>query len=287
MKFSVSSYSFQQFISAKKMTQLDAIRVASEMGFDGIEFTDLRPNDAPTHDEQLDYAKKIRCEAEKYGIEVVAYLIGADLCKGEDEIRRVMGQVDIAATMGAKLLRHDVCYSEKKDGRTVGFDALLPSIADAARRITEYAQTKGICTMTENHGFVAQDSDRLEKLFYAVGHENYGLLIDFGNFACVDENSITAVSRLAPYAFHVHAKDFHICRFGESEDAMEGKYFLSRGCNKLFGCAIGDGDIPVAQCVAIMKRAKYEGYLTIEFEGSGDCMQEIARGLKNLRSYES
>ena len=44
MKTSVSSYSFQQLISKGEMTQFDAISVAKEMGFDGIEFTELRPD---------------------------------------------------------------------------------------------------------------------------------------------------------------------------------------------------------------------------------------------------
>ena len=41
MKFSVSSYSYNQYLSAGKMTQLDAVREAARQGFDGIEFTEL------------------------------------------------------------------------------------------------------------------------------------------------------------------------------------------------------------------------------------------------------
>ena len=41
MKTSVSSYSFSQYIREGKLTQLDCVAKAKEMGFDGIEFTDL------------------------------------------------------------------------------------------------------------------------------------------------------------------------------------------------------------------------------------------------------
>ena len=41
MKTSVSSYSFRQYIRAGKLTQLECVAKAKEMGFDGIEFTDL------------------------------------------------------------------------------------------------------------------------------------------------------------------------------------------------------------------------------------------------------
>jgi len=289
MRIAVSSYSYHQRIKTGEMTQLDAVKAAKEMGFAGIEFTDLTPVPNPTLQQQLAYAREIRAEAEKQGVEIVAYLIGANLYKGspeEDdaEVARVCGQLDVATALGAKLLRHDVCGSEMVGDRFVGFERMLPTMAANARRITEYGKTLGIRTCSENHGRVAQDRDRMERLYYAVDHENYGLLLDMGNFACADEDSLLAVSRLAPLAIHAHAKDFVKIPYGAP--VAEGlKTFRTRGCNQLMGCALGDGDIPVAQCVAILKAAGYDGYLTIEFEGNGDCMTEIPKGLERLKQY--
>ena len=289
MKLAVSSYSFAQYIYQGKMTQLDVVKKSAEMGFSGIDFIDLAPDvrKAPTPDEQAEYAQAIRAEAEKYGMEIVAYTIGADLYKGsaeEDaaEVDRLKRQVDIAALLGAKILRHDVCHREKQGGKTVSYEQMLPTIAKNARAVTEYAKEKGIRTCSENHGFVAQDSHRMERLFAAVAHENYGLLIDIGNFACVDENSALAVSRLAPYAIHVHAKDFRIKPFGAAPAAGEN-LIVSRGCNLLSACAIGEGDIPVEQCIAILRRAGYDGFLTVEYEGAADCLEGIAKGLAFLK----
>lgn len=287
MKLSVSSYSFQQYIRAGKMTQLDVVKKAAEMGFAGIDFIDLAPTPNPTPEAQLAYAEEIRREAEKYGLEIVAYTIGANLYKGspeEDatEVERLKGQLRVAKALGAKMMRHDVCTTEKKGNRVISFDRMLPVIAKNARLVTKYAETLGIQTCSENHGMVAQDSDRVEKLYNAVGHDNYGLLIDIGNFACVDENPVSAVSRLAPYAIHVHAKDFHIRQFADKPADGAG-YFSSRACRYLAGCSIGEGDIPVAQCIAILKRAKYDGYVTVEYEGLEDCIAGIGRGLHNLR----
>ena len=87
--------------------------------------------------------------------------------------------------------------------------------------------------MSENHGFFAQDSDRVEKMVNAVASNNYGLLVDIGNFTCADEDPAIAVGRVAPYAFHVHAKDFHI------KSAMEPNpgagFFRSRNGTYLRG----------------------------------------------------
>ena len=106
MKFSVSSYSFQRLLNSGKYTQLDLIGVAKEMGFDGIEFTDLMPTDGMS---DLEYAVVLRDAAQKAGIEIVAYTIGADFLgeKGwEAEAQRLFGQVDVAEALGAKLMRH-------------------------------------------------------------------------------------------------------------------------------------------------------------------------------------
>ena len=62
MKLSVSSYSFSQYISNGKLTQLDCVKQAAEMGFDGIEFTKLEPYKDPSLEDQLLYADKIKNE---------------------------------------------------------------------------------------------------------------------------------------------------------------------------------------------------------------------------------
>ncbi|MBQ2716111.1 MAG: sugar phosphate isomerase/epimerase, partial [Clostridia bacterium] len=240
---------------------------------------------APTLEEQKEYAKLIRAEADKYGMDINAYTIGANLFKkGEDaekEIKRLCDQLDVAAILGAKVMRHDVCWAYGNEADARSFELMLPTIAANARKVTEYAATLGIRTCSENHGQIAQDSYRVEKLFNAVGHENYGLLVDMGNFACVDEDSAMAVSRLAPYAVHVHAKDWFVHEF--DEDFATG--YHTRGCRKLVGCAVGEGDIPVKRCIAILKKAGYDGYVSIEYEGPNDCIEGIKLGIENLKSF--
>ncbi len=270
------------------MTQLDVVKKAAEMGFAGIDYTDLLPVKHPSKEEQLAYAAEIRRAAEEAGIKIVAYTIGANLYTGSPEgdaaeVARLCDQLDVAAALGAKIMRHDVCTRETVNGRTVSFARMLPTIAENARKVTAYAKALGIRTCSENHGFVAQDSDRLEALYNAVADDNYGLLIDIGNFACADESSAKAVSRLAPYAIHAHAKDFLV--LPNAEKPTTPGYITTRGCNYLFGCAIGEGNIPVKQCVDILKRAGYDGYLTIEYEGAEDCINGITRGMQNLQSY--
>lgn len=286
MKIAVSSYSFSQYLNKGRLNQFDCIGKAKEMGFDAIEFVDLTPHDGSSVEE---YAKKLGEEAKRLHFPVTNYSICADLLKGSNgdvraEIERVKKQIDIAVLLGASGVRHDASYGFADGTRKFrGFDDMLPGLADACREITVYAAERGIKTMVENHGFFCQDSDRVEKLVNAVAHENFGLLNDMGNFLCADENPVTAIGRVAPYAFYVHAKDFHV-KSGMIADPGEG-FFRSRGGNFLRGAIIGHGDVPVKQCLAALKNAGYDGYVSIEFEGMEDALTGLRIGLANLRRY--
>lgn len=274
MKISVSSYSFSQLISAGKITQADTPEEAYRLGFDSIEFTDMQKD---TFDEQAEYAAEIREKCDALGMDIPAYTVYANLYQPKtinNEIERIKKQLDIAKILKAPVLRHDACWS--LDGRSFGL--MLPDIAAAAREICGYAQSLGIKTCVENHGFIAQDSYRMEQLFNSVNHENFGLLIDMGNFVCVDENSAEAVSRLAPYAVHVHAKDMYLF------DGKTPHGSFTRGGNKFEGAVIGEGIIPIEQDIRILKSAGYDGTVSIEYEGVKDCIEGISRGFENLKA---
>ena len=147
--------------------------------------------------------------------------------------------------------------------------------------MTEYAKTRGIRTMVENHGLLVQDSARVVALYRAIGSDNFSLLADMGNFMCADENSAVALGNVLPYAAHIHAKDF-IFKSGDGENPGEG-FFGTRAGNYLRGTIVGHGVVPVAQCLKLIKRAGYEGWLSLEFEGMEDCITGCRVGLANLR----
>jgi sugar phosphate isomerase/epimerase len=87
----------------------------------------------------------------------------------------------------------------------------------------------------------------------------------------------------ARYAFHVHAKDFHF-KSGMMPDPGEG-WFRSRGGNWLRGAIVGHGDVPVLPCLAVLKRAGYDGTVSLEFEGMEDPILGITIGYNNLKRF--
>ena len=101
-----------------------------------------------------------------------------------------------------------------------------------------------------------------------------------GNFLCADEDPALAVARLTPYVSHVHAKDFHV-KPGTAANPGEG-WFCSRGGNYLRGAIVGHGNVPVLQCLRVIKSSGYDGVLSIEFEGLEEPLTGIAMGRENL-----
>ena len=284
MKFSVTSYSFGHYQNPDELGILGIIDKAAELGFDGIEYAE-----GPwAKDAAPDLPEQIRERAAKCGIEIVALAVGADFLNGSNgdldaEIERVKRWVDFAARMGAPKMRHDITRGFTGRKYSIGYDDALPRCAQATRAITEYAAEKGIETMTENHGFYSQDAARVEKLINTVAHENFGALVDLGNFMCADEEPTKSVAIMAPYAIHVHAKDF-LWKSGMDIDPGEG-WFRTRGMNYLRGAIIGQGVANIYQSVQILKKVGYDGYLTVEFEGAEDNLKGIRIGRDNLLRF--
>ncbi len=284
MQIGVSSYSFSRLVSGGQATEIDVVKMAHDMGFDTIEFATIH---VPEGETLPSYAEKIRAACEAVGFRIANYTVVADFLNGSGgnlaaEIARVKEEVRIAEILGAPGMRHDATrgFPPGQQGAR-SFDDALPILVEGCRAVTEFAAELGIRTMVENHGFFCQDSDRVEKLASAVNHPNFGLLVDMGNFLCADEDAAVAVGRVMPYAFHVHAKDFHV-KPGTAFPPGTG-WFSSRGGNFLRGAIIGHGDVPVEQCLHVMKAADYDGVLSIEFEGMEDPVTGIATGLENLR----
>ena len=285
MKIGVSAYSYSRLLGKDGFDVYKLVKTVKEQGFDGLEFVDLPNGDI----EIFEFCKILKKLCENEGIEIINLAVGSDFLNGSDgdiekEIAKVKYNVDIAEAIGAKCMRHDATYGVNKNVPPPrGFDDVVDRIAYGYREVTVYAEKKNIITTVENHGYFVQDSVRVEKLINKVGHKNFGALIDIGNFMCADENPIYAVGVLAPYAKHVHAKDFHV-KSGMGPNPGEG-FFKSRGGNYLRGAIVGHGNVPVDQCINILKNSGYEGYISLEFEGMENPVLATDIGGKYLKRF--
>lgn len=275
MKIAVSSYSYSQL----KNSDFERIDLAKKMGFEGIEFAEINPGDM----DKAEYAKELKAYADKVGVEISNYAIGADFINKDvdDEIERLKKEVDIAEILGVKTMRHDASGGpESERFSKTGFEKYLPVLAKGCKAVTEYAKTKGIKTSVENHGFYCQQSDRVEALMKAVDDENFGWLVDIGNFLCADENPLDAVKVGVNYMIYAHVKDFYFA--DKSVETPDG-YFDTRDGNHLCGSVLGDGIVPVEKCVEMIKNSGYDGWVTLEYEGRETPLTAVPKGLDFLK----
>ena len=276
MKIAVSSYSY----SALGTDDFSRMHLAKEMGFEGIEFAEIHPADGV---DKAEHARQLKALSDEIGLPITNYAIGADFINRDvdEEIERLKGEIDIAEILGVKTMRHDASGGPEGERFSLtGFEKYLPLLAKGCRGVTEYAATKGIKTSVENHGYYCQQSDRVEALMKAVDHENFGWLVDIGNFMCADDEPVKAVSVGAKYAVYAHVKDFYYV--DKSQPQPEG-YFDTRAGNHICGSVLGDGVVPVKECIDILKSAGYDRWVTLEYEGQESPLTGVRKGLEFLK----
>lgn len=166
-------------------------------------------------------------------------LCDPDRATRQRAIENNAGWLPVAAHLGCRAIR----VNTGGMGRENDDDALLWCI-DAFTELAERGSKAGVIVLVENHGGISSNPDNMVKIIEAVNSPWIGTLPDFGNFP-EEIDRYEALQKIMPYAGAVHAKMHEF-----NEGGMETK-------------------IDVPRCVAIAKRAGYDSYLGIEFEGPG------------------
>ncbi len=281
MQLGMSSYSLHQAVLKKEMTFLETISWAKTNGADHFEVVPLDFDLA----ENPEMTEKIKKTAEIAGIPLSNYAIAANfVCSSEqklnEEIERVKKHVDIADQLGVKCMRHDAASRPLHQCDILHFNSDLPQLVKACGEIADYAARYGITTSVENHGYYMQESDRVKMLVELTDRDNFRTTLDVGNFLCCDEDPVTSVANNVGIASYIHIKDFHYRPIGDDPGAG---WFPTKQGAYLKGAIAGQGDIDLKQVLKVIKKSGYDGYFSLEFEGSEDCREGAAIGLKEIK----
>ncbi|MEU2283179.1 sugar phosphate isomerase/epimerase family protein [Streptomyces sp. NPDC013178] len=221
----------------------DVLRLASAHGYHGVE---LRAHpEEPVHP-GLEPAQRAAAAAEfkAAGVEILGLAGYARVAApGADEpvIEEVRGLIGLARDLGAPFVRVF----------PGGSDTQSPAEADAvaARRLgtaAEYAADLGVRVLLETH-----DSHRTgaaaTRVLGLVGHRQVGALWDVMHTWLGGEQPQETYAALSPYLGYVQVKDI-----ASAEDTTP--------------LALGAGVLPLAECVEVLSRHGWDGWLCWEYE---------------------
>ncbi len=286
MKLSMSIYSLSRWRPDEKPPVEELLQwMVSEGNLKYVEFSGLG---RPEAKDPVKRAEQLKKYCDKIGLTPVSYCTGASFLKPakkqKEAIAEVKRQVDVAAALQVPSMRHDVARGFDRDypryrGKKT-FAEALKIVTPAVREVTEYGESVGVKTTLENHGFFMQGSKRVIQLIKKVDHPNFGLTMDMGNFLCVNEDPVEAVENAAPYSFMVHAKDFFI---KPKKKAPSTGWIITPTPIAIRGAIVGHGLIDIPKQLKTLKKNKYKGYLSLEFEGMEEPGKACSLGLDYLR----
>jgi sugar phosphate isomerase/epimerase len=173
------------------------------------------------------------------------------------EMARARRWIDHAQLMGAPHLR---VFAGSVQG-TSHAEAKRLCIA-ALQECADYASTKGVLLGLENHGGIVAEADDLLEIVQAVKSPWVGINLDTGNFRTPDPYGDLA--KCAPFAVNVQLKaDIH-----------------PRGQARQ--------EVDYDRVVQILKEARYQGYVILEYESAADPWMAIPGILKRMqRAFEA
>lgn len=284
MKLALSTYSLWQWRAPQNKSLEASLDWMADNGIRAVEFAGLEEKD----ESPVRRARKLRRQCDKRKLTIAGLCVEAELLRPRAEQRKVIDQlklqIDAAAELGVKSMRHDVTRGFGEPSKKLRIPQTLASaiktLVPAIREIADYGASKRIVTTFENHGFYMQAAERCERLLKAVDHENFALTIDMGNFLCVNDDPVKAVARLAKYAVMAHVKDFHV---RPKATMPPTGWFATPTPIALRGAIVGHGVIDIPKQIQLLKKAKYDGFLSLEFEGMEDAAKAVTLGMDYLK----
>lgn len=245
-KISLAEWSFNKALFGKKMTNLDFPKKARELGIEGVEYVNQFFMDKAKDEAYLTELKNI-CSGE--GVANVLIMCDAEGLVGHPDKaeRRKTAEnhkkwVDAAVFLG--------CHSIRVNAGSQGsFEEQQKLAADGLHKICEYADTKNINVLVENHGGLSSNGEWLSGVMKLTGHKRVGTLPDFGNFV-LDYSTGEAYDRYKGVA--------ELMTFAKGVSAKSND-FDSDG---------NETNTDFYKMIQIVMDAGYHGFIGIEYEGS-------------------
>jgi sugar phosphate isomerase/epimerase len=266
LALSLAAYSFRDFFvdssheqdkkadASKRLDMFQFISLCAEHGCQGAEVTSYYFPAAITQS----YLLKLKSHAFLSGVELSGTSVGNTftLPKGEkrdQEIRSVKTWIDYAATLGIPHIR---VFAGSRG--SLPHQQAKELCLEALREVVPYASQRGIVLGLENHGGIVAEAGDLLELVEAVNSPWLGINLDTANFNT--EDPYADLAKCAPWAVNVQLKT-ELTPRGKKKELAD-----------------------IARILQILREARYQGYLVLEYEAAEDPWVAVPLHLKRLKA---
>jgi sugar phosphate isomerase/epimerase len=242
------TYSFRDLIGAGKLNLLTAAEFHKKLNIKGVSLNDLY-----FESWENSYLDKI-LDSFKVNDRIITCLImEGDLATPKEDARKKQIEDDTMKLKAAGYLKAPVVrmnlggVGKGEDNLKQGVDRCVA----AFKQMLPLAKDLGVRITIENHGGVSGTVEGILAVINQTDPKWVGSLLDFGNPPVRQKPEV--FEKLAPYAYHVHAKLKDFKPDGEATDSDYGKL------------------------LGILKANKYAGAVSIEWEGKGDALTGVEK----------
>jgi len=263
-KLSLAQWSLHRYVKEDKKSPFHFASQAKEMGFEGLEYVSQLYTDEIEElgfDVVIDSLNNISKKESMQNILIMVDdegdLADPDENKRNQAVENHKKWVDAAAKLGCHSIRVNTFGTNDPE-------IWKTTVVDGLKKLSEYAATKNINILCENHGWLSSNPDALMAAIKEVNMKNCGTLPDFGNW-CVKRSDIKekwgdcaevypdkyqGTKMMMPVAMAVSAKSYNFDENGN------------------------ETTIDFVKMLQIVKDAGYTGFVGVEYEG--DVLDEKA-----------
>lgn len=272
LRLGTSTYSYWHFLPEKVPIET-VMDEAHTLGLQGIEILHRQ-----MASEENAYLQKLKRHAFRLGLDVYNLSIHQDFVHDDADVRRQHIEhtrhcIDLAHEMGIPSIRIN-SGGFRKGG---SFDDLIKAkgwvepwpgvtrddgfnwVIDAIEQCLPHAERRGVMLLLENHWGLTTTADDMLRILEGVNSPWLKAILDMGNFL-FEEDMYAAMEKIAPHVWLAHAKTY----FG-------GGTWYSL-------------ELDYARIFAILRKAGWEGYCSIEMEGAEDAATAMPKSVEMLQA---
>jgi sugar phosphate isomerase/epimerase len=269
-RIAVSTYSFYQFRPDGLRDIGACIRLAGEMGFDGVEILHRQ-----MEKEDSAYLQSLKREAFLLGLDLCGFsthqtFLSPDAAVRQKNVEHTIHCIELAYQLGIPTIRVDT----GRWGTSKDFDELMKNrgieptregcteedgykwVIDGLGKCLAAAERCGVIMGLENHWGLGRTPEGVLRIVDAIQSPWLRVTLDTGNFL---EDPYDKLDKIAPKAVLVHAKTYY----------GGGRWYTL--------------DLDYDRIARLLRRHKYQGYVSLEFEGNDNPKSGIPKSLAMLR----